>query len=162
RFKEGDLQVLVATTVIEVGIDVPNACVIVVEDADRFGLAQLHQLRGRVGRGEHASYCILVADPKTEDGRARLEVMTATQDGFQIAEEDLRLRGPGEFYGTRQSGMPELIIADIVRDMDILTETRETAFRLIEQDPTLSRPEHHPLRRALQRTEMGVELTSVS
>ena len=162
RFKAGDLHVLVATTVIEVGIDVPNACAIVIEDADRFGLAQLHQLRGRVGRGEHASYCILVADPKTEDGRARLEVMTATQDGFQIAEEDLRLRGPGEFYGTRQSGMPELIIADIVRDMDILTETRETAFRLVESDPTLSRPEHQPLRRALQRTEMGVELISVS
>ncbi|HZP80035.1 MAG TPA: ATP-dependent DNA helicase RecG, partial [Chthonomonadaceae bacterium] len=162
RFKAHELDVLVATTVIEVGIDVPNASVIIIEDADRFGLAQLHQLRGRVGRGEHPSFCILMADPKTEDGRARLDVMTATRDGFKIAEEDLRLRGPGEFYGTRQSGMPELYIADIVNDMDILMETRETAFRLVESDPALSRPEHQPLRRALERMKPGFELITVS
>jgi ATP-dependent DNA helicase RecG len=162
RFKAHELDVLVATTVIEVGIDVPNACVIIIEDADRFGLAQLHQLRGRVGRGEHPSFCILMADPKTEDGRARLEALTETRDGFKIAEEDLRLRGPGEFYGTRQSGMPELYIADIVRDMDILMETRETAFQLVEADPTLSRLEHQPLRRALERLQSGFELISVS
>ncbi|MCS6776891.1 MAG: ATP-dependent DNA helicase RecG, partial [Chthonomonadaceae bacterium] len=161
RFKAHEIDVLVSTTVIEVGIDVPNASVMVIEDADRFGLAQLHQLRGRVGRGEHASYCILIADPKTEEGQARMEIMTQTRDGFRIAEEDLRLRGPGEFYGTRQSGMPELQIADMVRDIDILAETRETAFSLVDADPELTRPEHRGLRGALQRTELGSELIGV-
>lgn len=161
RFKAHEIDVLVSTTVIEVGIDVPNASVMVIEDADRFGLAQLHQLRGRVGRGEHASYCILIADPKTEEGRARMEIMTQTRDGFRIAEEDLRLRGPGEFYGTRQSGMPDLHIADIVRDIDILAETRETAFALVDADPELTLPEHRGLRVALQRTELGSELIGV-
>ena len=162
QFKKHELDILVSTTVIEVGIDVPNASVIIIEDADRFGLAQLHQLRGRVGRGQHASFCILMAEPKTEDGRARMEVMTATQDGFKISEEDLKLRGPGEFYGTRQSGLPELYIADIVRDMDILTETRETAFALIETDPQLRMPENQPLRRALERAKVGFDLINVS
>ncbi len=162
QFKKHELDILVSTTVIEVGIDVPNASVIIIEDADRFGLAQLHQLRGRVGRGQHASFCILMAEPKTEDGRARMEVMTATQDGFKISEEDLKLRGPGEFYGTRQSGLPELYIADIVRDMDILTETRETAFALVESDPQLRNPENQPLRRALERAKVGFDLINVS
>ena len=161
RFKAHEIDILVSTTVIEVGIDVPNASVIIIEDADRFGLAQLHQLRGRVGRGEHPSFCILMADPKTEDGRARMDVLTQTRDGFKIAEEDLRLRGPGEFYGTRQSGLPELTIADILRDFEILTETRAAAFDLVEQDPRLQRPEHVPLRRALERTKMGFELITV-
>ena len=162
QFKAHELDILVATTVIEVGIDVPNASVIIIEDADRFGLAQLHQLRGRVGRGQYASFCILMSEPKTEVGRARMEVMTATQDGFKIAEEDLNLRGPGEFYGTRQSGMPELIIADIVRDMDILQETRQTAFDLVAADPTLHKPENQSLRRALERAKVGFELINVS
>ena len=162
RFKAHELDILVSTTVIEVGIDVPNASVIIIEDADRFGLAQLHQLRGRVGRGEHASFCILMAEPKTEDGRARMEVMTQTRDGFRIAEEDLRLRGPGEFYGTKQSGIPEFMIADIVRDMDVLVETREAAFALVENDPNLSLPEHCALRREIQRTEAGFALVAVS
>jgi ATP-dependent DNA helicase RecG len=162
RFKEHALDVLVSTTVIEVGIDVPNASVILIEDADRFGLAQLHQLRGRVGRGQHASYCVLLAEPKTLDGQARMEVMTSTNDGFRIAEEDLRLRGPGDFYGTRQSGLPELHIADIVRDMDILAETRRTAFELVEADPTLGLSEHAALRAALQRVAAGFELVTVS
>jgi len=162
QFKAHELDILVSTTVIEVGIDVPNASVIIIEDADRFGLAQLHQLRGRVGRGQHASFCILMAEPKTEVGLARMDVMTATQDGFKIAEEDLKLRGPGEFYGTRQSGMPELYIADIVRDIDILTETRETAFDLVEADPTLSQPANAPLRRAVDRARAGFELVNVS
>lgn len=162
KFKAHEIDVLVSTTVIEVGIDVPNASAILIEDADRFGLAQLHQLRGRVGRGEHASFCILMADPKTEDGRARMEIMTQTRDGFRIAEEDLRLRGPGEFYGTRQSGLPELTIADIVRDMDMLMETRQTAFELVDSDPTLSRPEHRSLLHALERTQAYLELVSVS
>lgn len=162
QFKAHELDILVSTTVIEVGIDVPNASVIIIEDADRFGLAQLHQLRGRVGRGQHASFCILMAEPKTEVGMARMEVMTATQDGFKIAEEDLKLRGPGEFYGTRQSGMPELYIADIVRDIDILTETRQTAFDLVEADPTLSHLANAPLRHALERARAGFELVNVS
>lgn len=162
RFKAHELDILVATTVIEVGIDVPNASVIIVEDADRFGLAQLHQLRGRVGRGQHASFCILMAEPKTEDGRARMEVMTATQDGFRIAEEDLKLRGPGEFYGTRQSGLPELTFADIVNDMAILVETRETAFQLVEADPTLCQPANQALRRSLERYKTTFDLMTVS
>ncbi len=161
RFKAHEIDILVSTTVIEVGIDVPNASVIIIEDADRFGLAQLHQLRGRVGRGEHASFCILMADPKTEDGRARLQALTETSDGFKIAEEDLRLRGPGEFYGTRQSGLPELAIADILNDMDVLVETRETAFLLVDADPKLQLPEHAALRRALERSRMGFELIGV-
>ena len=162
RFKSHDLDILVSTTVIEVGIDVPNASVIVIEDADRFGLAQLHQLRGRVGRGEHASFCILLAEPKTEIGRARMEIMTETRDGFRIAEEDLKLRGPGEFYGTKQSGLPEFMIADISRDMDILMETRDAAFALIEKDPELARPEHINLKLALAKENTGYELASVS
>ncbi len=162
QFKAHELDVLVSTTVIEVGIDVPNASVIIIEDAERFGLAQLHQLRGRVGRGEHASFCILVANPKNDDGVARMEVMTATQDGFRIAEEDLRLRGPGEFFGTRQSGIPEFTIADIFNDMDILAETRETAFQLVEADPKLIRPEHHPLRRALEKLRDNMGMMNVS
>ncbi len=161
-FKAHELDILVSTTVIEVGIDVPNATVIIIEDADRFGLAQLHQLRGRVGRGQNASFCVLMAEPKTEQGRARMDVMTQTRDGFLIAEEDLKLRGPGEFYGTRQSGLPEFLIADILHDMDILTETRETAFQLVEADPALSKPANALLRRALERTHMGFELITVS
>jgi len=162
RFKTHQLDILVSTTVIEVGIDVPNASVIIIEDADRFGLAQLHQLRGRVGRGSHASFCVLIADPKSADGRARMEIMTQTNDGFRIAEEDLKLRGPGEFCGTRQSGIPELYIADILRDFDILTETRETAFELVESDPSLRDAAHQPLRRALHRYKSVFELMSVS
>jgi len=162
QFKAHELDILVSTTVIEVGIDVPNASAIIIENAERFGLAQLHQLRGRVGRGEHASFCILIAEPKSDEGQARMEIMVETQDGFRIAEEDLRLRGPGEFFGTRQSGMPELILADVLHDIDILTETREAAFRLIEEDPELRKPEHRALRRKLQRTEVGFELVSTA
>ena len=147
-FRKGEHQVLVATTVIEVGVDVPNAAVIVIEDADRFGLAQLHQLRGRVGRGEHASFCVLLADPVTPLGKARLEVMCATNDGFKIAEEDLLLRGPGEFFGTRQSGLPSLKVADVLQDTDILADARADAFRLLEVDPELKHPEHTLLREA--------------
>ena len=128
RFKAHEIDILVSTTVIEVGIDVPNATVIIVEDADRFGLAQLHQLRGRVGRGAHQSFCILIAEPKTDEGKARMDVMMRTRNGFVIAEEDLRLRGPGEFCGTKQSGIPPFYIADIIRDIDTLDETREGGF----------------------------------
>lgn len=162
RFRSGEIQVLVSTTVIEVGVDVPNACVMLIEDAERFGLAQLHQLRGRVGRGEHQSFCVLIADPKTDDGRDRLNVMTRTTNGFEIAEEDLRIRGPGEFYGTRQSGVPSLRIANVLTDVDILEISREDAFAIVKHDPRLSVPEHASLRKEVLRRFESYDLVSVS
>ncbi|MCZ6601864.1 MAG: ATP-dependent DNA helicase RecG, partial [Planctomycetota bacterium] len=148
-FREGVIQLLVSTIVIEVGIDVPNASVMVVEHAERFGLAQLHQLRGRIGRGPHKSACLLFGDPKTPQGKERLAVMETAPDGFQIAEEDLRIRGAGDFFGTRQSGMPPLRLADPIRDLPLLEEARRDAFRIVELDPRLQREEHLSLRRAL-------------
>lgn len=145
RFRRGDIKVLVSTTVIEVGVDIPNATVMIIMDADRFGLAQLHQLRGRVGRSERQSYCILVANPKTDEGRARLRAMTRTSDGFVLAEEDLRLRGPGEFHGTRQSGLPEFKIADLLRDGKILQIAREEAQALAQRDPYFKSAENRAL-----------------
>lgn len=144
-FRQGEVDVLVATTVIEVGVDVPNATMMVVLDAERFGLAQLHQLRGRVGRGGHQSYCILIANPRTEDSKARLKAMTLTADGFALAEEDLRLRGPGEFQGTRQSGLPELKIADLLRDARVFKIARQEAIALVGSDPKLTQPENSRL-----------------
>lgn len=144
-FREGRLQVLVCTTVIEVGVDVPNANVLVVEGADRFGLSQLHQLRGRVGRGRQQSYCILLAEPRTELARQRLDVMVATSDGFRLAEADLTLRGPGEFFGTRQHGLPEFKVADLSRDLRLAELAREQAAGILAADPALSRPEHASL-----------------
>ncbi|GAB4313206.1 MAG: ATP-dependent DNA helicase RecG [Bacteroidales bacterium] len=142
RFAKGQTQILVSTTVIEVGVDVPNATVMVIENAERFGLSQLHQLRGRVGRGGNQSYCILVTGDKlTNDGRERIETMVRTNNGFEIAEADLRLRGPGEMHGTRQSGMLTLNIADIVRDEKILRVARDEAAALLEKDPDLAAPE---------------------
>ncbi len=145
-FKNGTIDLLVATTVIEVGINVPNATLMVIENADRFGLAQLHQLRGRVGRGQYRSYCILVANPATDEGRARMKIMSQTNDGFLIAEEDLKLRGPGEFFGTRQSGLPDLKIADIIRDIKILRVARKEALEILDRDPNLQYPENIRLR----------------
>jgi ATP-dependent DNA helicase RecG len=152
----------VATVVIEVGVDVPNACAMVIEDAERFGLAQLHQLRGRVGRGEHQSYCVLLADPKTEDGVQRLDVLTRTTDGFVIADEDLRLRGPGEFYGTKQSGLLKLRIANIVGDSGLLVLARGDAFALLDADPDLDAPAHQPLARHLREHYQDLILTTVA
>ncbi len=138
-FASGEIQILVSTTVIEVGIDIPNATVMVIEHAERFGLSQLHQLRGRVGRGSHRSYCLLLAHfPMSEEARHRLQVMLESQDGFYIAEKDLEIRGPGEFMGTRQSGLPELRFADLVRHQSILQEARQEAFRLVQEDPHLT------------------------
>ena len=150
-FRAGMWDVLVSTTVIEVGVDVPNATIMLIEDAERFGLSQLHQLRGRVGRGEHKSTCVLLSDPRTDEGRARVSIMTKTQNGFEIAEHDLQLRGPGEFYGTRQSGMPDFRLANIIRDVDVIQQARAAAFELIQQDPYLEAEELQPLRRALMR-----------
>ena len=161
-FRAGELQILVSTTVIEVGVDVPNAAAIVIEDADRFGLAQLHQLRGRVGRSEHQSYCVLIANPKSDDGQRRMDIMTRTNNGFLIAEEDLRIRGPGEIYGTRQSGMPSFRVADLVKDMRLLEVARQEAFHLLEQDPDLSRPEHAALLEAVDRFRHRFAIATVS
>jgi ATP-dependent DNA helicase RecG len=161
-FRAGELDILVSTTVIEVGVDVPNAAAIVIEDADRFGLAQLHQLRGRVGRSEHQSYCVLIANPKSDDGQRRMDIMTRTNNGFLIAEEDLRIRGPGEIYGTRQSGMPSFRVADLVKDMRLLEVARQEAFHLLESDPDLSRPEHAALREAVERFRHRFAIATVS
>jgi ATP-dependent DNA helicase RecG len=155
-FKAGAYDILVSTTVIEVGIDVPNATMMVIEQAERFGLAQLHQLRGRIGRGEHPSACILIngidpGKPVPDDTLRRLQVMTETQDGFRIADEDLQIRGPGEFLGTRQHGLPGLRIADVLRDSGLLHKARETAFALVAQDPRLEKSEHRTLRAVLAR-----------
>jgi ATP-dependent DNA helicase RecG len=148
QFKEGTIDILVSTTVIEVGVDVPNATVMLIEHAERFGLSQLHQLRGRVGRSDQQSYCILMAGYKrSQEAKQRLEAMVRTNDGFEISETDLRIRGAGDFFGTRQSGMPDLKIADITQDTDILEAAREAAFDLVAQDPHLRADEHARLRR---------------
>jgi ATP-dependent DNA helicase RecG len=137
-FKGGEMDVLISTTVIEVGVDVPNATIMLVVHAERFGLAQLHQLRGRVGRGAEASYCLLVAyGPGGDDAGRRLDIMEKSADGFVIAQEDLAIRGPGEFFGTRQAGMPDLKIADILRDVDLLEAAKREAFNLLETSPDL-------------------------
>ncbi len=163
RFRAGEHQVLVSTTVIEVGIDVPNATVMVIEHAERFGLAQLHQLRGRVGRGEHRSLCLLVASyARGDQARERLRVMEETNDGFRIAEKDLELRGPGEFLGTRQSGLPDFRAANLLRDGAILAEARDDAAMWLARDPALSTPESAPLRDVLaQRWAGRLELARV-
>jgi ATP-dependent DNA helicase RecG len=135
--------------VIEVGIDIPNASVMLIEAAERFGLAQLHQLRGRVGRGAHQSYCILLSEQPSVDGEERLRVIEETTDGFRLAEEDLRIRGPGEFLGTRQSGMPDFAVAELARDQTILKEAREEAFALVSEDPELRSPENAAVRELL-------------
>lgn len=143
RFKAGEFQVLVSTTVIEVGIDVPNSTVMIIEHAERFGLSQLHQLRGRVGRGSEQSYCYLIGyQPISQDGKERLSIMVETNDGFKIAEKDLEIRGPGNFFGTEQSGMPEFKHANIVRDRELLIQARTLAFDLIEEDYNLEKPEN--------------------
>jgi len=142
-FKAREFDILVSTTVIEVGIDVPNATLMVIEHAERFGLSQLHQLRGRVGRGKEKSYCILMTSGKlSEDGEKRLRVMESTGDGFRIAEADLEIRGPGDFLGTRQAGMPEFRVANILRDGTLLEKARSAAYTLLESDPDLKSPEH--------------------
>ena len=149
-FAAGESDILVSTTVIEVGVDVPNANTMVVENADRFGLSQLHQLRGRVGRGSAKSYCILLSDTQNEETRRRLKVMTQTNDGFKISEEDLRLRGPGDFFGARQHGLPALKIADLSCDMRLLDEAQQAARELMSVDPELSLPEHRALRERIE------------
>lgn len=161
-FRAGEVNILVATTVIEVGVDVPNATVMVIEDADRFGLAQLHQLRGRVGRGDEQSYCVMICEGNSQDSIKRMTTMSSTNDGFVIAEEDLKLRGPGEFYGTKQSGLAELTLTDIFRDIPILEIARKEAFATIDKDPNLSSEVFARLRRDLLKKYEAFELVTVS
>ena len=179
-FKAGEIQILVATTVIEVGVDVPNATVMLVEHADRFGLAQLHQLRGRVGRGAQPSICLLLTPGKSAQGvkkqerresgggssssaGRRLEALVNSTDGFVIAEEDLRIRGPGEFFGVRQWGMPEFRAANLVRDAAILEQARQEAFAIVQADPSLGDPRHQALRAVmLRRWKAKLDLGKVS
>ena len=146
EFKEGNIDILISTTVIEVGVNVPNASIMVVENAERFGLAQLHQLRGRVGRGEYKSYCILKYDSKSDVVRQRMKTMQETNDGFVIAEKDLELRGSGEFFGTRQHGLPELKIANLFEDMPTLKMVQSLAIKIEQEDPKLELEKNRPLR----------------
>ena len=141
-FRTMEIKVLIATSVIEVGVDVPNATVMIVFEAERFGLAQLHQLRGRIGRGQHRSWCILVASGQNPEGTERLKVLEKTTDGFTVAEEDLKLRGPGELLGTAQSGLPGLQLGDLVRDQALVNVARQLATEALSQDPTLRRYHH--------------------
>ena len=150
-FARGETHILVSTTVVEVGVDVANATLMIVENADHYGLSQLHQLRGRVGRGEHQSWCVLVSDNRSPETRARLKVLVDTADGFRIAEEDLKLRGPGDFFGRRQHGLPALRMADLNTDTRVLKEARDAAVALLSADPDLARPEHRPLLEKVRR-----------
>lgn len=162
-FVDGKTQIMVATTVIEVGVNVPNASVMVIEHAERFGLSQLHQLRGRVGRGAEQSFCILMSGNKlTKEGKLRLETMVRTNNGFEISETDLQLRGPGDLSGTQQSGVLDLKLADLAKDQVILQEARNTIIEVFEEDPTLSLPQNHLLRSYLEKKNQGISFDKIS
>ena len=163
RFADGEAQVLVATTVIEVGVNVPNASVMAIESAERFGLSQLHQLRGRVGRGSEQSYCILITGNKvSNESKQRMDIMVSTTNGFVIAEQDLAMRGPGDLYGTKQSGVLKFKLADIVLDAAILEQTRAAAQQLVEIDPTLTAPQHQPIRNILLKEAHQSQWSKIS
>jgi ATP-dependent DNA helicase RecG len=156
RFKKGMTQIMISTTVIEVGVDVPNASVMVIENAERFGLAQLHQLRGRVGRGASQSWCILMSGDKvSNEGRKRMETMVRTSDGFEIAEADMKLRGPGDIQGTRQSGMFDFHIANLAKDGDLIARSRKLATEILEDDPRLKAEKNHLFRQEMSRRFKG-------
>ena len=163
RFVEGDTQIMVSTTVIEVGVNVPNASVMVIESAEKFGLSQLHQLRGRVGRGAEKSFCILLTGPKTSnDARERLKIMVATNDGFKIAEKDLEIRGPGDIEGTRQSGLLNFKLANIVHDRVILDAARDAAEHILGSDPDLNNGENAPVKNYLQQQKGKTAWSKIS
>ena len=159
RFAKGETQIMVATTVIEVGVNIPNASIMVIESAERFGLSQLHQLRGRVGRGAEQSYCILMSSNKiSTEGQERLKTMVRTNDGFEIAEVDLKLRGPGDLMGTKQSGMLELKIADLVKDNAILQYARQLALEVLEEDPKLKLHKTNPYLTAIKKSVINKQI----
>jgi ATP-dependent DNA helicase RecG len=157
QFRDGELDILVSTAVVEVGIDVANATVMLIEGADRFGLAQLHQFRGRVGRGEHRSYCLLLSDSPAGTAKERLSALAEIHDGFQLAEVDLELRGPGDFFGTRQSGLPNLRMAQL-SDRRLLEAARDEASRIMKEDPGLTAPVHAALAAQVQRFQERVSV----
>jgi ATP-dependent DNA helicase RecG len=151
KFKAHELDILVSTTVVEVGVDVPNATVMLIENADRFGLSQLHQLRGRVGRGEYKSACILVTDNPTDEVVKRLKILSKSHDGFAISQEDLKLRGPGDFFGSRQHGLPKMKIADMSQNMDVLVKAQAAAKEILRQDPKLDSPQNSGLKELVEQ-----------
>ncbi len=161
RFKKGEIQLLVSTVVIEVGVDVPNAVIMIIENAERFGLSQLHQLRGRVGRGEAKSHCILVTDATGEEAKARMKIMCETTDGFKIADEDLKLRGPGDFFGTRQHGLPKLRIADIMADTKILMQTQELAREIMDENG-FEKPENKQIERLVNKKINSLQVSNTA
>ena len=162
RFASGEVDVLVATSVIEVGIDVPNASVMVIEEADRYGISQLHQLRGRVGRGAHESVCLLFSDARSELARHRLEAVAAERDGFRLAEIDLTLRGEGDVLGTRQHGLPEFRVARLPEDAELLELARAESIALLASDPELAGPEHELLRLSIERRFGALEVEPIA
>jgi ATP-dependent DNA helicase RecG len=163
RFVKGDTQIMVSTTVIEVGVNVPNASVMVIESAEKFGLSQLHQLRGRVGRGAEKSFCILLTGPKvSNDARERLKIMVATNDGFKIAEKDLEIRGPGDIEGTKQSGLLNFKLANIVQDRVILEAARNAAETILESDPDLNAEENLAVKNYLQQQKGKTAWSKIS
>ena len=156
RFSNGKTQIMVATTVIEVGVNIPNASVMVIESAERFGLSQLHQLRGRIGRGADKSYCILMTGNKlSNEAKTRIQAMVRTQDGFELAEVDLKLRGPGDLMGTQQSGILQMRIANLSRDAQVILQARNVAIDLLEDDPTLAKVENKSISDTLQMLQSG-------
>ncbi|MBR6452940.1 MAG: ATP-dependent DNA helicase RecG, partial [Lachnospiraceae bacterium] len=157
-FYRNDVQILVSTTVVEVGMNVPNATVMLIENAERFGLSQLHQLRGRIGRGEHQSYCIFMSSTRSEATMERLNVLNRSNDGFYIANEDLKQRGPGELFGFRQSGELHFMLGDIFADAKILQKASEDVASLLSEDPELTLPNHRPIREKLERQAMNATL----
>jgi ATP-dependent DNA helicase RecG len=163
QFIDGKSQIMVATTVIEVGVNVPNASVMVIENAERFGLSQLHQLRGRVGRGAEQSFCILMSGSKlSKEGKLRLETMVRTNNGFEISEIDLQLRGPGDISGTQQSGVLELKLADLAKDQLILQEARNTVLEILGEDPQLELPKNSLLKTYLSKRSRGIAFDKIS
>ncbi len=158
EFKSGKVDILISTTVIEVGVNVPNASIMIIENSERFGLAQLHQLRGRIGRGEYQSYCILMNEGKGKVAKQRMDIMEQTNDGFLISEKDLEIRGPGEFFGIRQHGLPELRVANFPRDMQILKAVQETCFEILDKDPELELEEHLGIKRKIKNMFNSEEL----
>jgi ATP-dependent DNA helicase RecG len=163
RFIKGETQIMVATTVIEVGVNIPNASVMIIENAERFGLSQLHQLRGRVGRGAEQSYCILMSSQKlSADGRVRLNTMVKTNNGFEIAETDLQLRGPGNIEGTQQSGVLDLKVANLVTDQELLVQARKCVEEIFEKDPQLAAPENEILHQATNKKGEGLSWDKIS